>query len=64
MLIFGKKVKTKSDKNTPQKAPNCTKLHQIAQFKKKFPGEHAPEPPSNAHGHEQHVASRHANSQI
>ena len=39
MVIFEKKVKTKSDQNTP----NCTVL-------KKISGEHAAEPPSQILG--------------
>ena len=38
MVIFGNFLKTKSDQNIHQNAPNCTIL-------KIFSGEHAPEPP-------------------
>ena len=47
---FGNFLKTKSDQNIHQNAPNCTILKKIS------PGRHAPEPPSKAHGE-----SRHAN---
>ena len=40
---FLKKIKTKSDQNTPKNAPNCTVL-------KIFSGGMPPNPPSNAHG--------------
>ena len=39
MIILEKILKTKSDQNTHQNAPNCTIL-------KIFLGEHAPKPPS------------------
>ena len=39
-----KKIKTKSDQNTPNK---CTKLHHFKKFSR---GSMPPNPPSNAHG--------------
>ena len=52
MVIFEKKVKTKSDQTTHKKydinfCVDITKLHRL---KKISSGEHAPKPPSKAHG--------------